>query len=610
MTANAVAPGGGLSPLEPEDDFWLQARRVERPNGEDPATFRFADDVWYLRDLLRPHEGNGSATISFLAVPEWLRRDVKRYIADFWLNSPATAPKIQDAMVALRLLGKLLSDFDGRPADLRMAHAREFAQRLGQLNYSALHNRQLQTAINRFMTFVRRHHPDGAASDFELTLPREMLKVCRWTPLATGGKVLETEVQAMIIDACLSDIQAYHNAQKTYINPAENPILYYRERMRRLKAGEPTNMLSNLHEDRPNMRDLLARAVKATLIILAICVGRRVAALCNTRVNVRTEEIEWANDAGQPERGVMVRFEEFKISNAYEDVFCPGAFGELALYAIRTAGDLTQELRQVSPQWAEFLFLIPARSPRRAKVVSPSSILRFLNGDKRDGKGLIQRRSIPVEHLTTRVFRSTRATKAWMGGMQIHEVSYDLGHVDAVAAERFYVMGDEEKRRRFQELMDHGGLSGLMVDYAGGRELVQTALGRRQVEALGTQGLIVSPTRYGYCALSGTGPCTRTTPCYLGPGVEDGGCDFHLLSPDALPALEEDKETLEASIAACGQDPGLRAWVINQRNQLEVVNLKIETARRLQTQERGCVGGTDCGCKRRINQREGAGENE
>lgn len=302
---------------------------------------------------------------------------------------------------------------------------------------------------------------------------------------------------------------------------------------------------------------------------------------------MRTEEVEWVNEAGQAERGVMVRFEEFKVSNAYEDVFCPGAFGELALYAIRTAEELTEELRANNPQWAEFLFLIPARRSKGAKVISPSTILLFLNGDRRHGKGLIQRHALPVEHLTTHIFRSTRATKAWAGGMQIHEVSYDLGHVDAVAAERFYVIGDEEKRRRFQSLMDHGALSGVMIDFAGGGELVQTTLGRRQVEALGTQGLIVSPTRYGYCALAGTGPCTRTTPCYLGPAVEDGGCDYHLLSPDAIPALEEDKEALEASITACGQDPTLRAWVSNQRNQLEVVNRNIETARRLRAREGG-----------------------
>jgi hypothetical protein len=61
--------------------FWFKTYKVSRPNGEDSATFCFADDIWPLQNLLRPHEVNGAATINFLEVRKWLRDDSKRYMA-------------------------------------------------------------------------------------------------------------------------------------------------------------------------------------------------------------------------------------------------------------------------------------------------------------------------------------------------------------------------------------------------------------------------------------------------------------------------------------------------------------------------------------------------
>jgi hypothetical protein len=350
------------------------------------------------------------------------------------------------------------------------------------------------------------------------------------------------------------------------------------------------------------MNHLHGRAVKATALILTSCVGRRAAAVCNTRQDVKTEKIEWRSESGQLESGVMVRFRDFKISDADEDVFCPDAFGELALYAIEAAKDLTAELRRDNPKWSDFLFLVPTKHRKKAQVLSPKQMNDYLNGIPGGSvKGLLRRYNIPYEHITTHAFRRTRATKAWMGGMQIHEIARDLGHVDGQSTQRHYIIGDEESKRRFQVQMDHGSLSGVMVDFVGGSELVQTRLGKRHVQIMGEQGMVVSPTRYGYCALFGSGPCTRTIPCYLGPSVNSDGCDYHLLSPDALPALEEDREALEASIAMFEADTDYHAWVLNQRNHLEVVNRMIELASELQNRERSCNGNDLCDCRRRVN---------
>jgi len=79
-----------------------------------------------------------------------------------------------------------------------------------------------------------------------------------------------------------------------------------------------------------------------------------------------------------------------------------------------------------------------------------------------------------------------------------------------------------------------------------------------------------------------SGPCPRATPCYIGPGEGSGGCDHHILSPDALPALEEDKELLETNLAVYRPNPEYRVWVQHQEAQLAVVEQTVERAKALQ----------------------------
>jgi hypothetical protein len=211
--------------------------------------------------------------------------------------------------------------------------------------------------------------------------------------------------------------------------------------------------------------------------------------------------------------------------------------------------------------------------------------------------GIRQRYKIPGEKITTHNFRHTRATNAWLGGLQVHEVAYDLGHASAEMTVRHYIVGNEESRRRLQFLMDHGALSGALEDLVGGREMIQTKLSKRHVEIMRRQGRILTPMRYGYCALpASSGPCPTCNPCYLGPGGSGEGCEHHVLSPDALSALDEDKEVLEYNIAMYKDDPQYGAWVENHRNQLEIVDKDVERAKNLQAQIRNCGGHETCQC--------------
>jgi integrase len=578
-------------------DSPIKVRRRDDPSMV--ASFRFPDDKWELLDILRPHERDYEATVSFSEVAPWMREDAKLYVAHLWLRTEPEANLIQQVMVSLRDLGRFLSDFRGRSIDLRAQEARAFSRRYGRQDLKPVNFQRVRRHLNRFVAFVRQQHPEVTGNDFEVQFPKEKTFTPQHQPLEQAQEArIDGEAFAQIIDACAADTQAYYDSLADYVDSIGNAKEYKRkydsECYYKKKQGLPHRRGKG-----PGHRELLSRAIKAQATILEACVGRRPSAVCKTMEDVKTEAVEWTDETGRTEKGVSVRFRESKVRNVDEDVFCPGIYGELALQAIETAKDLTAELRRHNPQWKDYLFLVPGRKRNSAHVLSTRQLNLYLNGAQDRDHGLIKRYSISGGKVSPLNFRHTRATNMWVGGLQVHEVAYDLGHASAEMAVRHYIVGNEESRKRLQFLMDHGALSGLLEDFVGGREMVEARLGRRHVEIMKRQGRIVSPTRYGYCCLpAASGPCIRTTPCYVGPGASGGGCDYHVQSPDALPVLYEDQEVIEVNIKTYRDDPDFREWVNNQRNQLAVVEDKIEQALALREKIECCEGKEPCGCQR------------
>lgn len=568
---------------------------AHRHKAGEVASFCFSDDSWLLLDLLRPHERRNGARIGFSRLPPWLREDAKRYIAHLWKRTEPSALELQQVMVALRDLGRLLPNFKGRPIDLRSRHAREFSRSYGKSDLSGGSFQRTRWMLNRFMAFVREQHPEVKDNDFKVEFPSSKTSRPEHQPLEKAQEAkIETDRLTRIIDACTADLKAYRDAKESYIDRSKNIRAYWaryaRELRQRKKMGTP------LRKSGPNLSQSLGRAIKGQATILAICVGRRAAAVCNTPYKVKTERVTWVTDAGVLEEGVRVRFRERKIRNVDEDVDCPDVFGELALQAIQTAKELTEELRRLHPEWKDYLFIIPGANNKTAGVLTPRQMNEYLNGQGVYG-GIRQRYKIPGGKITTHNYRHTRATSLWLGGLQVHEVAYDLGHASAEMTVRHYIVGKEESRRRLQFLMDHGALSGALEDLVGGREIVRTKLSRRHVEIMKRQGRVLSPTRYGYCALpASSGPCPTGNACYLGPGGTGEGCEHHVLSPDALSALGEDKEATDAVIAECEGDPQYAAWVQNHRNLLVIINRDIDRAKNLQARIDNCGGPETCNC--------------
>lgn len=369
--------------------------KVVHPHKADEvANFCFQDDTWDLLDILKPHQRRWDSRIGFHNVAPWLRGDAKRYIAHLWLRTEPTMNELQQIMVTLRDLGRLLPDFGGRPIDLRLRHAREVTRKYCEYDLTGGYYQKVRRHLNRFMTFVRQQHPEVKDNDFKIAFPGSKTFMPQHQPLekARDAKI-ETERLTMIVDACTADVNAYRKAKENYIDPSDDMAAYRaridRERNLRKKRGEPAM------KPGPKLPHLLGRAIKAQATILSICVGRRAGAVCNTAFDTKAERVRLINEAGQQEEGVRVRFRERKIRNVDEYVHCPDVFGELALQAIQTAKELTEELRRLNPEWKDYLFIVPTRKMNVARVLRPQQINEYMNGAGSSGKGLRERYNLP-----------------------------------------------------------------------------------------------------------------------------------------------------------------------------------------------------------------------
>jgi len=564
---------------------------------DDPsvtATFRFSDDSWRLLDILAPHQTNGHGTMCFGSLPLWLRDDAKRHILHLWREAGAKHGILVSALVALRYLARFLPGFRGAPIELRARHAREFERNFGIEGYSASTYGSAQSQLNRFARVLRARHPDVTENDFTVQFSKKLLTTRRsYSPLARDeDDVLSTDQKARILEACAEDERAYYDRVATCAAQADQSAdgIQSRVARRRRRDGDRTERRRD-----PETRVLLSRAIKAQAVKLAVCVGRRVGELANTPNTVRVERGVVTGEDRRTHEGVWVRFRERKFSDTDQDVFCPAAYAEIAGHAIDMARQLTDELRRDNPAWSEFLFIVPSKARKSGRVVTVAMLNNYLNGRDDKGRtagageggganpawrthfpGVLERNGID-EHVTTHVFRRTRATDLWIGGMEVYDVAYDLAHVNANMTLRHYIAGTLESKRRFEQEVEAGALADTLASMAGDGEVLNVRLSRRHVEIMKRQGRVLRPTRYGYCALPGSsGPCPTGNPCYLGPNAN--GCDHHLLSPDALPALEEDREVVEFNLRSYAEDADYRAFIENQQTQLALIESKITEA--------------------------------
>ncbi|HET7460194.1 MAG TPA: hypothetical protein VFJ82_03060 [Longimicrobium sp.] len=513
------------------------------------ASFSFDDQTWRLLGLLRPNKPDSHAQLNFGLIEPWLRDDCKRFVATRWLQEGCSLSDIRRAFYCLRHLGLALRDValpDGCRS-LRRRHSRVFVEYLEKADLAASYNADIQTTINAFAKWILEEYTStvGDDFDFELVIPKDLLKRGR-RPAAwkqNEEKFIDRTTLQQILDACAEDELAYAT------------------RVDLLAKGEFTNRRGTV-----NLRSLWIRAIYAQAIKLAVCVGRRSIAIGDLAKEPKTRQGEF----GSAQWGVWINFFDSKERNDEDPVICIGTYGEIALDSIEKAQRLTQPIRDKHPGHpaTEYLFVLPG-GPRR---MSNQGMNEFLWNV--DNTGLSQRYQIldvdgAPRHLTTHNFRTTHHSNIILGGAPLHVAQQAGAHSTSDTTARHYaVRGDEAQMRKLDEELRSGALAGTLVDPP--PSVLEERIGKRQAEFWAKRKRILVPNRFGYCALPiSDGPCVTSEDCIAGDPESGEPCLYHVLSPDAIPAIEEGLEVAEFNVQQA-RALGLDAW---EENQLNVVRI-------------------------------------
>jgi hypothetical protein len=477
------------------------------------ARFSFSDDRWQLLDQLQPAQATSLSTINFGDLPAWLKDAVKLYIAHLWLEEDTPLGTIKNIRVVTGKLGRQFPSLEGSARQLRRHHGTEMQRVL--LN-DGMKNKTLCDQIyllNRFGDFLRALYPDEPGLTFRLDVPVE-----REEP--EKRRLLKNREIAQILDACAQEL--------------------------------------SLWQANPSDCRLQSNALIALAVILSICTGRRPIEICQLPLDTRTEWYVLENEIGEMEEGLLIRFVDGKHQKIYIDVFCPGLFGRMALYAIQTAKEITVLLRG-QEQKDTFLFLIPSSSGK-SQVLSTFRLLTSLTGTT-DRVGLWERYEIFKEAITCYHFRGKRATSLKQGGCTLHEICEDLNNLNPDNVVKHYILDDEEtdadlKRKRGSASLHQTHLATMpemgVVD--GGLDPV---LAQRSWK----QNLIVLPSRYGYMTLNLLQPPPPDLKlAYLGGAGEVDADDSSLTADDAFALLSEEHKLLEANLAYLSGKPEHDAW--------------------------------------------------
>lgn len=337
----------------------------------------------------------------------------------------------------------------------------------------------------------------------------------------------------------------------------------------------------------------LSRAIKAQALRLQLGVARRISAVLGIPVNPRTNV-----QMVEARRVVEIQFligKTWGDEGLQEWVPCVDKFGEIAEDAIRTAQELTKDLRTLaSEEVKQYLFIIPDNSFEIITTLSPKVLQEYIyTNSKGKDPGILRRYALKgLFNFEFHHVRHTHSTHMIEEGGTIQDVAKYLGHITYSGSTNmagvFYLAGGtEDMRRRTAEALRRGaatgfqfdGIARMKIEAIGGeakkapvppnqlsfeqaRERVRTAdiLDEAPVDAAEATNLLnkkvmVNITRYGGCILQLTGGhCPTANPCPIGivsigespkPGC---GCKYLVLLPHSVDQLSRDLDVMEAQL--------------------------------------------------------------
>lgn len=545
------------------DAFVLRGRKAVVPGR---APYSFADSRWYVPNTHTPVAGRSQA-LSFEPLPRWLQHAARQRLAHLWLKEGARLGVLSQTLCALKALGRALPHYIGQPHSLGSAEARRIRKSLeaeytsGRLRGHTAHDRVKR--IKAFVMWLRLESDDAPTSRFTLELGppvpsrRELEKPLAQSPT----KFVPAQTLQSLLDACAEEELDYRRAAEALASLTE-------------ASGTRVNVA------RAQLTITRERAIKAQLIKLAVCVGRRAISLCSLPANVAVDK---TTVEGHP--GVWVRLRETKIRGVDEDVFCPYVWGDIASDAISKARAWAAESRSIASSSSTLLFVARQWGKgRQPYTLSPELLNRYL-------RSLITRRRVKcgdqLAVITTHNFRTTLATKLVAGGMSAHDLSRYLGHFGSPdMAINSYVADIAGVKDIIERELAAGAAAGDVFELTRGRPVAIERLNSSTLQWYREHGVVYNPTMYGACALPTDGSvCVTANPCWLGRGENHEprstsacACEYAVLTPHGLSAMRHDGDVLSAQIQAYSGDPQYAHWVSHLSGNLERLQAHIAEA--------------------------------
>lgn len=491
-----------------------------------PASLRFEEDVWNLAFRATIAGSPSSHKISFTAVPEPWRDDVKAFIAQALLDDRSNS-WIGSRLVVLRCLLQILQD---RPAASRSPTMLTGDDARVVEEWFATSGREQAraelTAIAEFASFLRRQHR-GHPAYFHPSR--------RAAPPDRRGRGPFTEGLERVIPDEVS------RAFMTAVARHEAMI----ERIA-LTAG-PKSVLS----------------VRLYLQVckLLVLTGRRISELLLVGRQPLQEPTD--DERAHTGAGVWFAYNDTKSRLGAFRVFVPEPGAAIVRGAVSHAQALTENLAARSG--LNRLFLTERRGGAnggsQARTISAGAFRLWLNGRMTDeGRiirpGFIHREAIvnqgayyPIEPHQT---RHTLAHKAYLGGASYLDVGDHLGHRRTAAGlspmTGVYIHGREREVLQIREMHERRRQHGTTAPLTEHRAVVTRDPDEAAVNRWAAQGWFLLPSHYGHCLLPpATGPCSASEPRFIGP--EGRAFDYRLESAAASAALAVDRRLLAAGIA-------------------------------------------------------------
>lgn len=483
------------------------------------AGFTARSEIWDLSS--RETVAKGTVPLYFDDFPQWIKPFIQDFIAYKLVVLKRGNGTLYQNFLDLRSFSKFLKEM--RPdicniGELDFSIAKSFLKWFGGKTDAEVSRVGCQSTLKQFSAFLYRMYAEKMHSNFNVPSLYSYSSTSVKSYAFYQDKATPTEVVTQVMKA----LKQEEEELREFLNTVESN-----------NANQKTNAINKL---------IYCQALK-----IIIASGRRSShSLLIDREPLVEPTYEEAD-------GVWLRWNETKTKQGYQEVFINSPLDEIVREAVKKAQGLTKDYVELAnDKDQEKLFLMLGYYPEGGVYAHPIryySLNRWINGHKSRGKhrpGFMERHNIQHEggifRLKLHGLRHARFTHMRLGGAGIGTVQNDAKHVTSNMS-KVYINGDAVAAKDFENAVENRDLMGYLKDFVYNKELRFDKISPAELKRYRENGMFVQFTEFGYCHLEiEKGTCPVGTSCWLG---KDGcGCEYHLTTPEFLPAIKEDLEVM------------------------------------------------------------------